>query len=79
MLAKQHEKMLNDVRMTAVVQSTDNDIAATKMKMLQFAAVAQDNMSQGKGAIDQMLGAVSAAVDSSSGSNAARLGFVDEE
>ena len=80
MLAKQHEKMLNDVRMTAVVQSTDNADVAAKMKLMQFASTVQDNMPQNAGGgIDKVLGAVSKAVDSSSGSNAARLGFVDEE
>ena len=38
MLAKQHEKMLNDVRMTAVVQSTDNADVVAKMKLMQFAS-----------------------------------------
>ena len=80
MLAKQHEKMLNDVRMTAVVQSTDNADVAAKMKLMQFASTVQDNMPQNAGGgIDKVLGAVSKAVDSSSGSNTARLGFVSEE
>ena len=81
MLAKQHEKMLNDVRMTAVVQSTDDVMAQTKMKMLQFASTASDNMPEHMkgGGIDKLVGAVSKAVDESKGSSSARLGFVDEK
>ena len=80
MLAKQHEKMLNDVRMTAVVQSTDNPEVAAQMKLMQFASTVQDNMPQNKGGgIDKLVGAVSKAVGEAKGSNAARLGFIDVE